>query len=394
MADWFTEMTTEVLNLLGAEFSLNLARDRQQVFRDFLSLEKGFNGDKLAILDQGIKNSLYRDQVEFYPQRLRQVPEFGFPGTPNYPKLGEMPDIDEQGLEFLHPDIKHACICLAGTSGGPFQSRWLGRNALDKEQFWSSTKIIPILNVLSEIEEEIETCEVGCGEECFNLCELIEDVITYEEKIGSSNSISAMFKRFKTYIALENWVTELTGNSHLEFRGLYGEDPLLEEPQVMKAGTVLLSAAPVISKGENLMTAYDMTRIMSLIGYHHHLSPSAQIPHLKSENLNPFIIALGRDSARYVDVAFKQLGIDQLIESPVILSKLGFGYSDSRRRTELTYTCFTQFTFRHQVFSITLSLRAAKALGAGKHHQEAVEMDARMAAEVTEILRRLVMSEF
>lgn len=394
MTDWFTEMATEVLNNFGSELSLNLARDREQIFQDFLRLEKGFNGDKLAFLDRGIKNSCYQEQVPLYPERLTQTPEFGIPGTPNYPPVGEMPEIDEQGLDFLHPDIKHACICLAGaTSGGPFQSRWLGRNALDKEQFWSTTKIIPILDVLCQLEEPVQACQVCEGETCFNLVELIEDVVSYGEKVGSSNAISAMFKRFKTYNSLEHWVSELTGNTHLEFRGLYGEEPLLEEPQVIKNGQVLLSPAPVVTKGENLMTAYDLTRFMSMIGYDHHLPTAAKFPHLKTENLNPLVIALGLDSARYVDLALERLGIDQLIQAPVILSKLGFGYSSSRRRTELTYSCFTQFEFRSQRFSIALSLRGAKALGSGKFHQEAVEIDARMAAEVTEILRRLVMGE-
>jgi hypothetical protein len=43
--------------------------------------------------------------------------------------------------------------------------------------------------------------------------------------------------------------------------------------------------------------------------------------------------------------------------------------------------------------SIAMTLRGARAVGVGDFDREAAEIDARMAAEVTEILRRLVTGE-
>ncbi|MGD1900203.1 MAG: hypothetical protein ACFB16_25075 [Phormidesmis sp.] len=90
-----------------------------------------------------------------------------------------------------------------------------------------------------------------------------------------------------------------------------------------------------------------------------------------------------------------------MVKSPVILSKSGFGRSDQRDRTELTYCALVQFslprsratdpTASHQHYSFGLTLIAAQRTGDG--NQEARFVDALMAAEVTEIIRRLVIGK-
>ncbi len=377
-------------------FTLLLAMDREKVYNDFLKAEAGFNGYKLAILDKGIKNSPYQNQVENYPEHLTMLPSLAIPGAKAFPSVGELPEIDEQALNFIHPDIKEACISVAGTAGGPFKSRWLGRNSLDKCQYWSSTKIIPVLNVICSLNSDINTCQVRGDGKNLEFNQVVEDIVTYAEKVGSSNALSAMLKCFQTYVGLESWMKEITGNNHTEFQGLYGEEPFIMSPEIVQDNQVLLSAASESKKredqtGENTVTAYDLTRIMSMVGWYYHLPEPAKLPGMSWKNLQPFIRNAGKDSARYVDVALEKLGIQSSIKSPVILSKLGFGYSSSRQRTELTYTCFTQFEYQGKVKSIAMTLRGARALG--DFDREAVEIDARMATEVTEILRRLVVDE-
>lgn len=377
-------------------FTLLLAMDREKVYDDFLKAEAGFNSYKLAFLDKGIKNSTYQNQVENYPEYLTMLPRLGIPGAKVFPNVGEFPDIDEQALSFIHPDIKEACICLVGTAGGPLKSRWLGRNSLDKCQYWSSTKIIAILNVICSINEDINTCQIRGDGKNLDFNEVVEDIFTYAGKIGSSNALGAMFKCFQNYVDLESWLKEITGNNHTEFQGLYGEEPFIFSPQITQDDRVLLSAVSESKKraeqpGENTVATYDLTRIMSMVGGYYHLSESAKLPGMSWKNLQPFIRNAGKDTARYVDVALEKLGIQNSIKYPVILSKLGFGYSSSRKRTELTYTCFTQFEYQEKVRSIAMTLRGARALG--DFDKEAVEIDARMATEVTEILRRLVTDE-
>jgi len=402
--DQMFNMLGDFFGIFGQKevFTLLLARDRKKVYNDFLKAEANFNSDRLAFLDKGINNSPYQNQVENYPEYLKILPSLYLPILPGltvpkgaevFPNIGELPDIDEEALSFLHPDIKEACICISGSDDGFFKSYWLGRNSLDKCQYWSSTKIIPILNVICSLNSDINTCKIRGDDKNIDLNEAVEDVMTYAEKVGSSNALGAMFKCFQTYVGLESWLKEITGNNHTEFQGLYGEEPFIISPEIVQNNQVLLSAVSESKKreeqtGENTVTAYDLTRIMSMVGWYYHLPETAKLPGMSWENLQPFIRNLGKDTGRYVDVALEKLGIQNSIKSPVILSKIGFGYSSSRKRTELTYTCFTQFEYQGEVKSIAMTLRGAKALG--DVEKEAVEIDARMAAEVTEILRVLV----
>ncbi|ABG50250.1 hypothetical protein Tery_0837 [Trichodesmium erythraeum IMS101] len=399
--DQIINMMADFFGIFGQKeaFTLLIAIDRETNYNDFLKAEAGFNSYKLAILDKGIQNSPYQNQVENYPEHLKMLSSLATPRAKAFPHVGELPEIDEQALSFIHPDIKEACICLGGNAGGLFKSRWLGRNSLDKCQYWSSTKVIAILNIicsLSSLNNDINTCQIRGDGKNIDFNEAVEDVITYAEKVGSSNALSAMFKCFQTYVGLESWLKEITGNNHTEFQGLYGEEPFIISPEIVQDNQVLLSAVSEIKKpedqtGENVVTAYDLTRIMSMVGWYYHLPEPAKLPGMSWKNLQPLIRNTGKDSARYVDVALEKLGIQNSIKYPVILSKLGFGYTKSRKRTELTYTCFTQFEYQEKVKSIAMTLRGAKALG--DCDREAVEIDARMAAEVTEIIRLLVTDE-
>ncbi|MBD2776932.1 hypothetical protein [Iningainema tapete] len=124
-----------------------------------------------------------------------------------YPKLGELPQIYSQALEFIHPDIKEACICVGRLSDGKIKAHWMGRNALNKNQFWSATKIIPLLNIISQLNTkfpnvDIDNCAIVDPENTkksvpfFNVA---HDIVSYQNKIASSNALAAMCKRFETW---------------------------------------------------------------------------------------------------------------------------------------------------------------------------------------------------
>jgi len=136
-----------------------------------------------------------------------------------------------------------------------------------------------------------------------------------------------------------------------------------------------------------------------MLGWHHHIPLSARIPGAQWDSLESLVRASAMDTARYVDVALDRLNLYGVIKSPVILSKLGFGRSAIRDRTELAYVALVQFIDKRQwadghpavMRSLAVALIAAKDLG--DPNQEARELDARMAAEVTEILRRILSQE-
>jgi hypothetical protein len=404
-------------------FILAHATDRQQVYNDYLQQEAGYDASKLAFLDRGIQSSPYRDQVSDYPTRLQQKPDgtqvaslgprVALTGSNTvivfspYPAVGSRPPLDG-GLEFLHSDIKQACLCVGSIVDGQMRSHWLGRNALDNVQQWSTTKLIPLLNVVSRANAgqpaaNVRDCLVRSSGSSsgYGFYNLAVDLVSYQSAIASSNAVAATFKQFSTPIDLENWVKRITGNSGLSFRGRYGEAPAIQSPDLFHQPSrqVVLSSPNTSHTGDNLLSAYDLTRFISMLGWHYHLDPAAKLPSAQWNSLETVVRAMGMDSARYLDVAIERLGLNSVIESPVILSKLGFGRSSARDRTELGYLALVQFAdtrSRRQgkpavQYTVALLLLAAKDLNDA--NEEARQLDARMAAEVTEILRRIVTQE-
>ncbi|AFZ11094.1 hypothetical protein Cri9333_0094 [Crinalium epipsammum PCC 9333] len=399
---------------------LELAKDRTRVYKLFMknALNLGAANGKLVFLYQGVQKSPYKQHIKQYPERLTEKPDGAnvissgetivlkgsnktVTFTP-YPKIGQIPSIDKS-LDFLHPDIKEACICIGSFVDGQIKTHWLGRNALNKGQFWSATKILPILNILSKInskfpDSDIDNCLIkdqNKRKKNYPVYDLAVDVVSYGDAVATSNSVAAMFKRFETRPGLELWVQKITGNNNLEFRGGYGEPAFIDNPQIFdaKKGKVLLNAAAPTSAGNNLVTAYDLTRFISMLGWHPHLAPALRLPGAQWHSLESIIRAMGTDAARYTDLAIKVLGIDSLISSPVIISKLGNGYSDSNKRHEIVYIAFVQFIDQipklqgqpAKLRTLSIALRGAS--------NNLAQLDSRMATEVAEIMRRLVTEE-
>jgi hypothetical protein len=407
-------LAQQLLTVEPVCLQLARAKDRQKIFSHYLQQEQGFNAAALAFLDKGIYGSPYEAEIKNYPINLLQKPvEFTTAAVksasafPAFPKRGALPLINAE-LTFLHADIQQACLCLGRFSQGQLTARWLGRNALANVELWSATKIIPLLNVISQANASLIKADIddqwvraGRGSREFRFYDLALDIVNYKSNIGSSNSLAAMFKQFETPQNLENWLKAITGNTDLVFRGRYGEGAFMQAPQLWnpRLQKVVLAALPTPHRGNNSVSTYDLTRLITMLAWHPFLPSDAQLPGAQWHSLESMIRAMGADSARYIDVAIEQLGLKESIAAPVIISKLGFGRSGIRHRTELVYSAFVQFLDQHscasaespEVRSIGMTLIAAKKLGDGD--REAVELDARMAAEVTEILRRLVTDE-
>lgn len=404
-------------------FNLERARDRDRLYSEFLAQEEGFGASHLAFLDKGIYTSPYQTSIFLFPNRLQRKPDgqnvlssvslrsdraaFYRP----FPSRGQLPQIDPTGLDFLHPDIPQACVCLAGYRDGQLHSRWWGRNHLSNVELWSSTKFVPLLNIAARAsarfpESDLDDCVIrfGGGNTGFRFYDLALDVVTYDTVIADSNSLAAMFKQFDTPENLENWVKAMTGNLNLQFQGRYGSNPFIGFPELWDTHLqqTILSSPGGSHRGNNDVSAYDLTRLLAMAAWHPHLPPTAQLLGAQWRSLDCIIRALAHDPARYIDIAFARLGLTKRLEAPVILSKLGFGRSGERNRTELVYSALVQFVDKHHcqdeslnppgtLYMLSMTLLGAKGLGDGD--REAREIDARMAAEVTEILRRVVTQE-
>ncbi|NES86990.1 MAG: peptidoglycan-binding protein [Moorea sp. SIO2B7] len=399
---------------------LEVSKDREKIYQEFLKAAAKESEDLPVLLYKGIDTSPYKQEIKNYPGRLMRKPEGQklVSGTradetfSAYPKVGQLPEINEQYLNFLHGDIKEACICLGSFVKGEIKVKWLGRNALSNGEFWSGTKIFPILNIVSQVNTkypyvDLDNCNIkGTNNQGitsnFSFYDLAKDVFSYESRIGSSNSLGAMFKRFSYQPNLEQWLTKITGNQKLIFRGRYGENPFINNPNLVdsKTGKILLSAHSQEPQwGENTVSAYDLTRLISMLGWHIYIPQTSRLPGAQWKSLESVIRAMGNDPARLTDLAIAKLGLEDEIDSVVIISKLGNGVTGIRLRTEAVYVALVQLIMGSKsgepakLFTFSMALRGARKLEPRNLNQEAIELDARMATEVTEIIRRVVMQE-
>ena len=382
--------------------------NREQIFNNLLSIAKGTQLSEHEIapfLHRGLKNSKYTMEISQYPQRIAEKYDAISSDLSNYqpyPKRGIIPTIDSEGLNFLHADIKEACVCVGNFSNGEIQASWLGKNPLANRQFWSATKIIPILNVVCDANTNFPNIDIAncyINQNIYKFTDIILDILTYQGKLVSSNSAAATLKLFRTPTSLENWVKNITGNQQLSFRSGYGEQPFIRQPQLidrLSGQKVLNPPFTTLESDKNYPSAYDLTRIISMLGWHLHLPEDAQLPGANWQSLQSIITTMGHDRARYIEVAIETLGLENAIASPVIISKLGNGYSNTRGTNEITYVAFTQFIDGRNIDNnengkfrtLAMTLRASV-----QPSQNFVELDARIAAEVTEIIRRLIMDK-
>jgi hypothetical protein len=406
--------------LSALDLLLDNKNNREQIYQAFLqAAAAGVEGNPV-LMYQGINSSPYSEQIKDYPTRLMQKPNGKnlVSGTKvnatfsPYPALGQVPKINERGLSFLHEDIKEACVCIGSFNNqGKFRTKWLGRDALACDEFWSSTKIIGLLNLVSRVnrkkpELDFDSYSVigkdTSGKQIdFRFQDLARDMVSYEERIATSNSLGAMFKRFSRPLDLEKWLKLITGNQDLIFRAKYGENPFIEQPELVETTTnkVILNADQQLPRWQcNAVSAYDLTRIVSMLGWHNYIPRQLRLPYSKWKSLKIVITAMGADPARLTDLAIKVLGLQNDIESVAIISKLGNGNTSTRERTEAVYVALVHFIDSRpkalgkpaKLFTFTMALRGGKALQPRDPNQEVVELDARMATEVTEIVRRVL----
>ena len=399
-----------------ADFKLISARNRQQVFQEYYAQEAGFSAHRLAFLDRGYGRSPYVNEIGAFPDRLKEIPNGQDLVAPDlkqatpFPEVGKVPTIDEMGLSFLHSDIKQACICLLSHDDEGARSRWLGREALKNVECWSTTKTLAVLNVacqanIADPSVDLDTCKIRRRGQVggYGFHDIVRDIFTYESRIASSNSLAYMLKQFQTPLQLDSWVKDITGNRQLSFRGRYGEPAFMTSPELWDTRTqqVILSGSPTDHRSGNSVSVYDLTRAIATLGWHQHLTPKTRLPGAQWDTLEGLIRAFATDKARYLDVAIARLGLGSVIRSPVIISKLGDGRSAIRDRAEIVYVAFCQFVDKRpksegqppKQRAIALSLLSAVDFG-GDYDREATHLDARMAAEVTEILRRIVTEEW
>lgn len=364
-----------------------------ELYGRFLARAKkeGASSSHLAYLDRGYQGSFLKDQLSSYPARLHEVKPSPRGNLASYPVAGQLPKL-EAGLEFLHKDIQEACVCVGSFEGGELKARWHGRNATSPVQMWSATKAFPMMRVAIQAQAKpqpvlLEQTKIpGAG----SLPEVFDKIVSYDAGVPASNALSRTLKQFDTPEGLDRWLKSVTGNKNLTFKGGYGAAPTVSRPNLVhtQTGETLLKASGADHSGENLVSAYDLCRTFTNLAWHSHLHQEERMPGLQRSGVGTLARSLGKDSARFVDVALEELGIKDRIQDVVVLSKLGFGNSSARGRWESVYASFVSFTdtATSKTHQVGIALRGNKPGG----DAAAVELDARMAAQVAMVLQNVV----
>lgn len=383
--------------------------DENKIYHQFQQLAASGVQDKPVLLHQGQVNSPLSLAVADYPRLLTEKPnnlnlvsKIKADSTFHpYPSQGKLPQIEASGLDFLHPDITEACVCFGSFREGKLVTKWLGRNALRNQEFWSATKFIPLVYLVSQInlkypDLNISNCYIKANNREISLLQLAEDMITYQGKIATSNSIGATLKRFVPQLTLEKWLKSITGNHDLVFRGRYGDKPFIELPELYDSKTKQVILSPDTQPPYwacNDISAYDLTRLISLLGWHHYLDKNSQIPGINADSVASLVKIMGQDIARLTDLAIQALGIENQLDSLVIISKEGDGVTEIRDRTEAVYVALVQFKTKaepSELLTLAMTLRGAIAFNPRNLDQETVTLDARMATEVTKIIKQVL----
>ena len=375
--------------------------------------------DHLPLLDRGLAGSPFEASVPAYARHLEQVPQglvpypAPSPGFGSYPRRGQAPAILSGqeglgGLEFLSEEVAQACVAIGSFGANqPLRVRWYGRQAdAVNVQFWSATKIAAALHVLCQANRRspmtpIGDCRIGSkvlgdspGED---FGDLFRQMVSYEmdaQSPGHSNALGALFKTLVNpgEENVQQWLRQLTANPSLVLMGRYGTPSYIQNGVLFGPPGVLVGYREP-PRTRNLVSAADLVRLLTLVGWHRQLGPDQRLAGAHWTSLRTVVEGLGHDSARYIDAALENLGLVDAVASPVILSKLGYGAETADPEIDaLTYAAFAQFSDQRsgqpRQRSFALALRIPTAPGAGVRH------DARMAAEVTEIVRRAFAEEW
>lgn len=389
--------------------------------------------DHLPQLDRGLAASPFAGQPPAYARRLASPPPASeltpYPDRCGsfqpYPAHGVVPPIlsgrqGRGGLEFLSEEVSQACLCIGGFSADqPLRVRWYGRRALeDNVQFWSATKFIAGLHVACQANRRSPGMPIGTAlvmprdggapESFSSLFQAMVDYAPRQSDGGSSNRIGYLLKQLLNQGEddVQTWLRRLSGNPEALLLGWYGQwrsphNPYLAGADLVAPGAGAHAAgAPMqplvghrlLPRSRNLLSAYDLVRMLTLLGWHPQLDPDRRLPGAHWISLASLVEGLGHDSARYLDGALEQLGLLDAVSEPVILSKLGYGAVTGDPAIDaLTYAAFASFQDRR--FHPARQRCFALALRVPTRQGDGLLADARMGTEVTEIVRRIFAEE-
>lgn len=379
-------------------------QQREADYAYFLAQERRerSTGEHMSFLDRGWQGSSYGKDHAAIPERLARQPdgqgEAWAPAQSSsgrqaraMPGRGKLPE-EVGGMDWLSGDIQNASVAVGTMEGGQMKARWYGKNDRQNDQFWSATKHLQAMGVISMINQkrpdlDVDTLfirEAGNPGSAIKLHDALQRIVSYDKGPAQSNGLAASLGRLQG-AAREGNIEANTGHD-VEFRGGYGS-VFFQRPEIVTAGGEVVATAPAAQpSGSNMVAAYDITRMMAMAAWHNRLEPEKRLPGAQWQSLESLLRAMGQDSARYVDAAIDRLAVREQLADVVIATKLGHGIRSATGNAETVYSGLLEFTDKRMQpsrrRSLAFTLRGVK--------KDPVELDARMATEVTDLLRRVL----
>jgi hypothetical protein len=285
-------------------------------------------------------------------------------------------------------------VAVVTDEGGAVRARWYGREERTPSPMWSSSKsvnalaVIARLNTLAPGEKvaDLRVQESGRPETAVRLGDVLQDIASYDAGVPRSNAAAGLLGRLLGNAGRDAFVASTTGGAGT-LHGGYGGGTVFSRPEVVTASgqRVLLSPVDPGPAGKNRVTAETLTRLHAQAALHARLSPDQRIAGAQQHSLDAWTTAMTEDPARYADVALSTLGLAGVVRDVAISSKLGFGYVPETNQYEAVYSGVMQFTDpranppKQRTMAFTLR-------GEGR---DPVALDASLAADMTELVRRL-----
>ena len=251
-----------------------------------------------------------------------------------------------------------------------------GKNAQNPVQLWSSTKIVPLLALVVLLSKKFGKTAPTLKECSFqnrnnpqtrhSAWYLLSDMFDYGSGDEGSNATAALLKTIAGHDYLDEYLrTLLTFKIHeskdpnksdsnndlsFEFRGLYGVPPPYSWPELVRnqSGEVLLTAPwsaedNLAKSGSNFVPVQAISPLLFKLGLHAELQQSQQIEFLSHGHAEELAELFQKDLGQEVFAGLSKKEFETLGGKAFVLSKIGFGWSDLRRRTELVIAAFVRF---------------------------------------------------
>jgi hypothetical protein len=356
---------------------------------------RGLAGSPLERWSRRVKRSLARQ-----PDGRGLLP--GESGTPfaerldweRFPVRGQRPEAFVPfTLDFLHPEVSHACVVVGRQGPEGAEARWHGRAPLEHVEWGGGAHHLAGLVAVSALNRWAPQHQLGslrlrgAGESQRQEVEVREFLIAMAAQRDGARAES--LARLLSRRSRQAWSVGQTGHPH-DLSGSFA-DPLFAPPVLIgqDARPVLTGRLDQGALGANRPSAYDLVRLTAMAAWHPHLTRDQRLAATRGDGLALVLESMAHDRARPLDLALSELGLLEHLEHLAVVSSSGWDRDPASGDHRASYVVALQAddTRRHP----PVQRRFVFALTA--QHADPLRLEARLTHEVVQLTRWLFTGE-